>query len=364
MEKLFYELVKAAIGKQKCLTSMPSAQEWLALFDMAQEQALVGVCFAAVKKLQTQGQAPTNEVYYQWLATAGSIQSRNEQMNSRCMVLNKRLSADGLRPCILKGQGVAILYPQELRLLRQPGDIDAWVDGGREAVIDYVMGISPTKEFDQKHIHFRVFNDTDVELHWKPVELDNTRQMRVLNRYFALEKERQFGNSAAFFGETMLCVPTRDFQLVHQLLHVYRHYLYEGVGLRQLMDCHFTLLACTAEERRRAMSVMNEMKMPRFVAAVMWVQAEVFGLEEKYWLVQPDEREGRRMLKAIEEEGNFGHASDSNHPANETAQGRMLRRMKRKLRLFRYDALGTLLFPFERVKLEAWMRRVRKQYNV
>lgn len=91
---------------------------------------------------------------------------------------------------------------------------------------------------------------------------------------------------------------------------------------------------------------------------------KVFALPTQEMLPLPDEKEGRRLLDVIMEGGNFGHYDKRNNVAGETYAHRFWRRVERKVRLFRYDPLGTIVFPFERVKLEIWMRGVRKRYGV
>ena len=46
--------------------------------------------------------------------------------------------------------------------------------------------------------------------------------------------------------------------------------------------------------------------MYRFARAVMYVEQEVFGLDEEHLLVQPSEFYGRRLLEEIMLAGNFG----------------------------------------------------------
>lgn len=50
-EKLFFELLQVALDVRPQLDAAPSTQEWAKMMGMAREQALVGVCFAGVKKL-------------------------------------------------------------------------------------------------------------------------------------------------------------------------------------------------------------------------------------------------------------------------------------------------------------------------
>ena len=316
----------------------------------------------------------------QWFAVAEQIRQRNEVMNRRCVEVQRLLAKEGLKSSILKGQGVATLYNLNLDLnlkkddnrdnkynfnlgmYRQSGDIDVWVDGSRERAINYVMGIAPTREFDEKHIHFHVFDDVDVELHWIPVNRCSPKFNRILGEYFRKERSRQFANRS---GE--VCYPTVDFQLVHQLLHVYAHYVYEGVGLRQMMDLYFAQVALTnlaPEKSGEVLSLFRRLGLMKFVAGTQYVLHVVFGLETDALLCAPDLKEGRLRMKDIETGGNFGQYDKKNNVKDETFVHRALRRFERRWRMMRFDPLGTIIMPFSRMSLEIWMRSVRRKYGV
>ena len=237
-ERLFLELVKVAIDDAVCLSHTPSADEWGELYSFTKKQSLVGVCFAGVQKLQLQRQEPPEMLYLTWMGMAAKIQQRNEVVNRQCVDLQKRLAAEGFSSCVLKGQGVALSYPEHLRGLRQSGDIDVWIDATAEEAIAHFAKDFPDCKPDNKHLHLNCFSDTEVEVHWIPVKRNNPVWSRIFGEYFYSERERQFANIV-----DGLCVPTADFQLVHQLLHVYGHYVYEGVGMRQMMDLYFALRA-------------------------------------------------------------------------------------------------------------------------
>lgn len=371
IEDLFFELVQVSLGQRTCLSHTPSEDEWQQLYDIAEKQSLIGICFAGVQKLcdfENESYCGMNESQYlTWMGVTAVIQQKNQILDEQCATLQKRLSIDGLRSCILKGQGVALLYSESLRGLRQPGDIDIWIDAPKEKVIEYVMRLAPTKQFDQKHIHFNCFEDTDVEAHWIPVKRHNPLWNRILKNYFNQERKRQF-----HYRENGLCVPTFDFQVVHQLLHVYSHYVYEGVGLRQMMDLYFAQLACrncaenSVEYKKyhEIVRLFRRLGLQKFVAATQWVLQEVFGMSENIMLCAPNEKEGRKLLDEIMIGGNFGHHDERNYVKNESFVHRFFRRWGRKFRMFRFDPLETLIMPFSRLKLEFWMRSVRRKYNV
>ena len=77
MNQLFYELIQVALGTRICLSRTPNETEWVKLYSMAKKQSLVGVCFAGVKKLQTQRQDPPEMLYLTWLSMAAKIQQKN-----------------------------------------------------------------------------------------------------------------------------------------------------------------------------------------------------------------------------------------------------------------------------------------------
>lgn len=352
------------MGTQGSLCRLPSEKEWDRLFMMAEKQSLIGVCFAGLQKLGADADTGfrtigMNEMqYFNWVGMAFSIQTRNEQVNQQCVELQKRMQSDGLRSCLLKGQGVALTYDEQLRCLRQCGDIDIWVDASKEKVIDYGMRISPNREFDQKHMHYHCFEGTDVEAHWIPVKRNNPLWNHRLEKYFDAERERQFSNTV-----NGLCVPTPDFQLAHQLLHVYSHYVYEGVGMRQIMDLYFAQKACI-NGLDKVFRLFKDLGLMKFMAATQWVLREVFLMPAELLLCECDAKEGQKLLDEIMIGGNFGQYDKRNHIKGETFIQRFFRRWGRMFRMIRFDPLGTILMPFMRLRLEFWMRRVRRTYNV
>lgn len=310
MYPLFFSLIRLSIGTSNTLSSQPFSDDWEKLYRMAVKQSLVGVCFAGVRRYiedaQERGEVASipKKLYYQWLGAAVQIQQRNELINRRCVELQSLLSSSGLTNSILKGQGVAALYGK-LKDLRQPGDIDVYVDCGREKAIEYAHSIGQESvDWDYKHLHLRVFKDTEVEMHYRPEVLLNLVKNRKLQRWFQSDDvQRQM-----FQPNGQISTPSVEFNLFYILLHIYRHFLYEGVGLRQLMDYYFVLRSTSEQaDKTRSLDAIEIFGMKRFAKGVVWIMLHVFGLEEQYLLYEPDEKEGCYILGQIMEGGNFGH---------------------------------------------------------
>lgn len=58
IEMSFFELIQVALGVRTCLTHSPSEDDWSQLYELTKKQSLVGICFAALQKLQLQQQCP------------------------------------------------------------------------------------------------------------------------------------------------------------------------------------------------------------------------------------------------------------------------------------------------------------------
>lgn len=248
---LFFELIRVAIGTQESpstglragLSRLPLEAEWKELFDMAVKQSLVGVCFMGLHTLGADSDecyvriGMSEDLFFNWMGMAAQINIRNELLNEQCAALQRQLSSVGFRSSILKGQGIASLYGENLCGFRQSGDIDIYVDCGREKAIEYALSIQGDVEWDYKHLHLKVFDDTAVEMHYVPEVFLNLRKNRKLQKWF---RKPEVQSSMFCVSGDMVC-PSVEFNLFYILLHTYRHFLYEGVGMRQLMDYCFVL---------------------------------------------------------------------------------------------------------------------------
>lgn len=357
---LFFELIRVAIGTQESLSRVPSEAEWGELYEMAVKQSLVGVCFVGIHRLGAdadEGFAKIGmgeELFFNWMGMATQINMANEIVNRQCVDLQKRLSADGIRSSILKGQGVAALYGDELRGFRQSGDIDIFVDCGREKAIEYARTIQGAVDWDYKHLHLKVFDDTKVEMHYVPEVFLNLIKNRKLQKWF-----KGPGAASSMFQASgdMVC-PSAEFNIFYILLHTYRHFLYEGVGMRQLMDYFFVL--CNDEVdglmRQRVFMDMTSFGLTRFSSGVMWIMKDVFGLSEQSLLCEPDEKEGRYVLNEVMTGGNFGHHDERLKTDVKGKRGAVKKVLKHNLHLLTHYPEDTLWAPVWIVYHWCWKR--------
>lgn len=338
INKTFFEILQVSIGTRICLSHTHSADEWGELYAMAKKQSLVGVCFAGVQKLVEQKQEPPEMLYLTWMGMAAKIQQRNETVNAQCVELQKKLAADGFRSYIMKGQAVGTLYRIDgckkrgdsstegsgpavdknvenrgsLQMLRQSGDIDVYLEGGLDKGLPYARTFGETTKVNELEMSVPVFQDTEVEFHYRPFIMRNPFKNAKLQAFFKCFEEANFSNSLILDKEKNLaiCAPTTSFNLVHQLVHTYHHFITEGVGLRQLMDYYFVILASSADDVRVCQRMVDSLGLNRFASALMWVLVHVFGLKVEQALWAPCEKDGLLLLDEILLSGNFGHTDE------------------------------------------------------
>lgn len=378
MEQLFFELIRVAIGTQNTLSRPPSKNEWAELYTMAKKQSLVGICFAAVQKLQcndnqelrtqnpqsepTQNQEPRTQnldevQYLTWMGMAAKIQQRNHIVDKQCVVLQKRLSAEGFRTSVLKGQGVGQQYAEHLRGLRQSGDIDIWMDGGFERVNEWIQKVAPTKVVNQHHVALDVFDATEVEAHYHPINMTNPWRQKRLKAFIKAHEDECLST----VNDGKIHAPTTEFNLVFLMVHIFHHLFTEGVGLRQLMDYYFVLLNARTNSSRgfngsEVQMVISDLGLDKFSTALMWVMKEVFGLSEQLMICEANNKDGLFLLDEIMQSGNFGKHDERQKGLYDSKWNSFWMVNGKTFRFWRFDHWAWLWSPIERVKGYAWRR--------
>ena len=285
---------------------IPQVQDWQAVYDFAEKQQIIGVCSPTPYPVRV-GQ----DVLFQWIGDEQQIRSQNVVLNKRIKALCEILDQAGLRCCILKGQGNAEMYPDPGA--RCAGDIDVWIDGSEEDIVNFVKKQFPEEEQSFKHIKFPVFEDVEVDVHTTPLKLYHPRHHKELQKWIREQKEKQFAHQIKLTGtDTEVHVPTARFNVTYQLGHILIHLMDEGIGLRHMVDYYYvlrTLGQLSDEEKNNIADEWKLLGMLQLASAVMWVEKEVLGLPDGLLIVKPNVKRGRVLLEEMLEGGNFGHHS-------------------------------------------------------
>ena len=355
----FVELIQIALGIRSSLSTVPLEDDWQKAYRLAEKQALMGLLFSAIEKLNEKDKTamPPMSLFYQWTGLVLNTETQNKRLNEAAEHLTRIFKNGGLRCCVLKGQGIARLYPQPLR--RQPGDIDLWVEGGRERVLKFLKeNFFGLGKVVIHHVDARIIDGVETEIHFIPVYACNPFIHRRLQCFFKLYADEQFSNIDTELG---FSYPTLRFNAVYILAHIYMHFLYEGIGLRQIVDYYYVLKNLDDEGRNQATSDIKKVGLLKFAGAVMFVLQRVCGMDDGSLVTRADDKRGELLLNEIMRSGNFGKFDDRLKNRKEEDLIRFnLVALKRQLRFFRYYPMDIISIPF--FKVWHWCWRKSKGY--
>ena len=308
----FFDFLKYCLGYKGNISRVVDSMDWQELYSFASKQALLGLCFDGIERLGKENPEELRlnpigrELLMTWMGKAQQIRRQNRKVNLVASKLFSMLREDGLRCCVLKGQGNALMYPNPYS--RTPGDIDVWIDASRERIMEYAQ-----KKFelgdDIRLQHLETSLDgVLVELHFFPCSMNNPLYNARLQKWFKRNADLQCSNVVSLpdgIGE--IAIPTTAFNVVYQLTHLYHHFFDEGIGMRQIIDYYYVVnndeLLVIKDTLQRELQHLGLWK---FARAVMYVLHEALGLSEEKMIAPMDEKRGELLLAEILEGGNFG----------------------------------------------------------
>ena len=311
MSELF-DFQKYCLGAKSDVNKVIAGIDWQMLYSFAFKQALLGLCFDGIERL---GKEHPEELKLNpigrgllmtWMGKAQQIRRQNMKVNTVASKLFSMLRKDGLRCCILKGQGNALMYPNPYS--RTPGDIDVWVNASREDITEYAKKHFEIGDDIRFHHLETSFDGVPVELHFFPGIMNNPIYNARLQKWFKRNADLQCSNVVSLpdgIGE--IAIPTTAFNVVYQLCNLYHHFFDEGIGMRQIIDYYYVV---NNDEllviRDTLQKELKHLGLWKFAGAVMYVLREVLGLSEEKMIAPMDEKRGKLLLAEILNGGNFG----------------------------------------------------------
>ena len=234
------------LGKKVDMSMVVAKIDWRQLYTFASRQALLGFCFDGIERLTKEfseelKQNPMGrDLLMTWMGKSQQIRRQNMKVNAVAGKLYSKFREDGLRCCILKGQGNALMYPNPYS--RTPGDIDVWINASRERIMEYAQ-----KKFelgdDIRLQHLETSLDgVPVELHFFPCSMNNPIYHARLQKWFRRNADLQSSHIVGLpDGAGDIAIPTTAFNVVYQLTHLYHHFFDEGIGMRQIIDYYYVV---------------------------------------------------------------------------------------------------------------------------
>lgn len=357
----FFAFLKYCLGYKGNMSRMIAGMNWHELYSFASKQALLGLCFEGIERLgkeypeELKRNPIGRELLMTWMGKAQQICRQNMKVNAVASKLFSVLREDGMRCCVLKGQGNALMYPNPYS--RTPGDIDVWIDASRERIMEYA-----SKKFelgdDIRLQHLETSLDgVPVELHFFPCSMNNPIYHARLQKWFRRNADLQCSHIVRLpDGAADIAIPTTAFNVIYQLTHLYHHFFDEGIGMRQIIDYYYVVnndeLLAIKDTLQKELKYLGLWK---FAGAVMYVLHEALGLSEEKMIAPMDEKRGKLLLSEILDGGNFGqHFTKYGHFTQQGMAKKYFLKIWRNMHFVRYYPAEALCEPLFRTWHFLW----------
>ena len=365
----FFAFLKYCLGYKGNISRVIAGMDWQELYSFASKQAILGLCFDGIERLGKENPEELRlnpierKLLMAWMDKAHQISRQNRKVNAVAGKLFSMLKKDGLRCCVLKGQGNALMYPNPYS--RTPGDIDVWIDASRERILEYAQ-----KKFelgdDIRLQHLETSLDgVPVELHFFPCSMNNPIYHARLQKWFRRNADLQCSHIVGLpDGAGDIAIPTTAFNVVYQLTHLYHHFFDEGIGMRQIIDYYYvvSMLNVNCEMLTCLPKELKHLGLWKFAGAVMYVLHETLGLSEEKMIAPMDEKRGELLLAEILEGGNFGrHFTKYGGFTHQSMGKKYFLKIWRNMHFVRFYPAEALSEPIFRTWHFFWRLKHRRQ---
>ena len=364
---MIFAFLNYCLGNKVDINNIVVDINWQQLYTFASKQSLLGFCFDFIERLGKEyseelKQNPMGrDLLMTWMGAAQQIRRQNMKVNVVASKLYSMLRENGLRCCILKGQGNALMYPNPYS--RTPGDIDVWVNASREYLTEYAKCHFKLEDDIRFHHLETTLDGVPVELHFFPGIMNNPIYHARLQKWFKRNADLQCSNVVSLpdgIGE--IAIPTTAFNVVYQLTHLYHHFFDEGIGMRQIIDYYYVVnndeLLVIRDTLQRELKHLGLWK---FARAVMYVLHEALGLSEEKMIAPMDEKRGKLLLAEILNGGNFGkHFTKYGHFTQQRMAKKYFLKIWRNMHFVRYYPAESLSEPIFRTWHFFWRLKHRR----
>ena len=223
------------------------------------------------------------------------------------------LRENNIEPVLLKGFGLAMLYPNPN--MRQFGDIDLFVglDNFHEScrlLRTLPGGYNWGGEVDEGHHYNIEFGQYPMEIHRVSADVNDPEEAVA---YAAIEHDGLYDNPQRVDLEGLeIFLPSKEFMAFFTFFHAWHHFLTSGVGWRQISDVAMTLHAyhgqLDLEKLRRWLTEMHLMK-PWQAFGYLMVKHLGLSEEEMPFYDSKCHCTAQRLYRNVMEVGNFNRLS-------------------------------------------------------
>ena len=313
---IFFSLLRSGMyGIPVPESELPEYIDWEAVLRLAKKHVVTGIIIESVQFLPERLR-PADDISVRMNKFALGLFRTNIILDNAVARLTSFLRKHGIEGVVLKGQGVARYY--RMPQMRQSGDIDFYV--GREQyerVVnlcrDNLVDVGTECHETGRHYVFKM-DGVSIELHRLASRLYSPFRNRLFQNWVEEQLEHSSDRRTLMFGNVEVLLPSFDFDAIFIFYHAWRHYIFGGIGLRQLCDWamifHSHAFSIDAERLKENISkfgLSNGWKLFACIAVkYLGVSPDIMPLYDEAF-----NKKSEKALVDILNGGNFGYYSEA-----------------------------------------------------
>lgn len=305
-ETQYFALLRSALWNTPLI--IEGDVEWDAVLHLAKHHA-TNVLLSGVASQMTGDNRPPDSMIDE-MQSAMRINFINHLQLQRILASAVKLLQDHhIQPVLLKGFGLAMLYPNPN--LRQFGDIDLYVGIGdfHEAckLLRTLPGSYNWREEVDLGRHYNIeFGQYPMEVHRVSADLSGRKALAV---YETIEHEGLCEKAQRVnYDGLELMIPSKEFMVFFTFFHAWHHFLTSGVGWRQISDVAVTLHAYHGQlDSDKLYQWITSMHLLKPWQTFGYLMVDRLGLpvDEMPFYNVSCQRRANRLFSRIMSEGNF-----------------------------------------------------------
>lgn len=282
------------------------------VLDLAAEQTVFGLVFNAMVTSHVQ---LDRKVIFRSLAVQEKIKRQNELVSQNMADLNKQMTSGHIDFVVMKGQTLGVLYPHPE--VRMSGDVDFLIKDRYEDIkenIEHILSVSlPDLNKYEKEAAFTI-NEVLYELHTYLITFGSSKSDKYWNRI--VDESWEHKCYADILNEKVRILPPTVYA-VYVFLHLFFHFIREGVALRQFCDWAVLLNHYHQEiDVRQLEEILVKLNMLKGYKAFGSIIVNYLGLPKERFpfpIEKKDRKWEQKIIRDVFKGGNFGKHNHTVH---------------------------------------------------
>ncbi|MDR2270666.1 MAG: nucleotidyltransferase family protein [Sphingobacterium sp.] len=305
LKDIFFQLLRIGLWGEGSLSldRTMTDEDWNKIHRYAINHTIEGLIYDSFPFLE-ETQLPPQSLRLKWAVRVDQIERHNAKMNSVIAEQFTAFSANGIRPILQKGQGVASYY--RIPNHRISGDIDFCFEND---------GYAKARTFlKEKQIIFQDTAGFSLDYNFKGIHIEHHkrtfdfRSPLKKNYLKKLLKEYEGAKQQITIDGIPVRLLAPELQLLQVNVHILKHLITYGIGLRQFCDSARLYYIVSSQINNNALQdIYKGTGILKWIHLLHKLLVENIGLpKSKLPFPYPEHLETDWMLDEVWYSGNFG----------------------------------------------------------